>query len=56
MAEITFEQATHLNRHERRRLAKINGVAKIPGANKPIVNPYRQVKKYKKKHQDDDMH
>ncbi len=52
MSKLTYEEASHLNRHQRRALAKLNNSGKIPGASKPILNVDRQIKKYKKKHRD----
>lgn len=43
--QIPAEEAMAMNRKERRILGKINGV-KIPGTNKPHINPVRQEKKH----------
>jgi hypothetical protein len=34
MKKISIEEAMNLNRHERRKLAKLNGVPKIPSQKK----------------------
>jgi hypothetical protein len=34
---LSYLDAMRLPRHERRRLAKVNGVGKILGTNKPVV-------------------
>ena len=45
----SFSEVMHMNRHERRRLAKLNKTDKIPGVTMPTINPFRQAKKAKKK-------
>lgn len=47
--QITFEQAQKLPRNQRRALAKANGIAKIPGINNAIINPDKQLKRWKEK-------
>jgi len=39
--KLTFSQAQGMNRAERRRLGKMNGV-KIPGASKPYIKPKKK--------------
>lgn len=41
--EMGFAVAQAMNRHERRRLQKINGV-KIPGSSKPAINTKKNAK------------
>lgn len=40
-SQLTFSEAQGLNRSERRRLGKLNGV-KIPGTTQPIVDPKKK--------------
>lgn len=48
ITSLTLNQARGLNRAERRRLGKANGI-KIAGTTKPIINPVKPKNQYESK-------